>query len=67
MSTTEIYERISWKTVICYGVGHFLNDMTAACWFNYLLVFLIQVTQHSPTAAGIVMLSGTSFKSNKKN
>lgn len=33
----------SWITVGSYGVGHFLNDMTAACWFNYLLVFLTEV------------------------
>jgi Na+/melibiose symporter-like transporter len=30
-------------TVFCYGVGHFLNDMTGACWFNYLLYYLITV------------------------
>ena len=23
-----------------YGMGHFLNDLTAACWFNFLLVYL---------------------------
>jgi hypothetical protein len=23
-----------------YGVGHFLNDLTAACWFNFLLIYL---------------------------
>jgi len=46
------------KIVFCYGVGHFLNDMTSACWFNYLLVFLVQVVGHSPTQAGLVLLSG---------
>lgn len=49
---------VSRITVVCYGVGHFLNDMTSACWFNYLLVFLIQVVNLSPSGAGIVMLSG---------
>lgn len=28
-----------------YGMGHFLNDMTATCWFNYLLFFLTEVVQ----------------------
>lgn len=26
-----------------YGVGHFLNDLCAACWFNYLLYYLVSV------------------------
>lgn len=26
-----------------YGVGHFLNDLCAACWFNYLLYYLKSV------------------------
>lgn len=26
-----------------YGVGHFINDLVAACWFNYLLYFLNKV------------------------
>lgn len=28
-----------------YGVGHFINDMMATCWFNYLLFFLTEVVQ----------------------
>lgn len=30
-------------SVYCYGVGHMLNDITAACWFTYLLVFLSDI------------------------
>lgn len=26
-----------------FSVGHVLNDMTAACWFSYLLIMLTQV------------------------
>lgn len=26
--------------VLAYAHGHILNDMCAACWFTYLLVFL---------------------------
>jgi Na+/melibiose symporter-like transporter len=39
-----------------YGVGHFLNDLTAACWFNYLLFFLQTVVKTS--AAPIALLVG---------
>lgn len=40
-----------------YGVGHMLNDITSACWFTYLLVFLTDIGL-SPRDAAIVMLSG---------
>ncbi|XP_010544514.1 PREDICTED: major facilitator superfamily domain-containing protein 12 [Tarenaya hassleriana] len=43
--------------VFFYGVGHMLNDITASCWFTYLLLFLTQIGL-SPTDAAIVMLSG---------
>ena len=29
--------------VFVYGVGHMLNDITSACWFTYLLVFLTDI------------------------
>lgn len=29
--------------VLSYGVGHMLNDITSACWFTYLLLFLQQI------------------------
>ena len=29
--------------VIGYSVGHFQNDLCAACWFNYLLYFMKNV------------------------
>jgi Na+/melibiose symporter-like transporter len=38
--------------IIGYGVGHFVNDLVAACWFNYLFFFLKKVvkTQAAPSA-----------------
>lgn len=30
-------------SVFYYGVGHMLNDITSACWFTYLLVFLTEI------------------------
>lgn len=29
--------------VLYYGAGHMLNDITSACWFTYLLLFLTQI------------------------
>ncbi|KAK4835903.1 hypothetical protein QYF36_016051 [Acer negundo] len=45
------------RSVTYYGTGHMLNDITAACWFTYLLLFLTDIGL-SPRAAAAVMLSG---------
>jgi Na+/melibiose symporter-like transporter len=48
--------------IIGYGVGHFLNDLAGACWFNYLLYFLKNIVfstyTNSGFYAGLVLLSG---------
>lgn len=31
------------RAVLCYGTGHMLNDLTAACWFTYLLISLTDI------------------------
>lgn len=31
------------RYVFYYGVGHMLNDITSACWFTYLLLFLTEI------------------------
>lgn len=45
-----------------YGVGHFINDLTAACWFNFLLIYLTSINPIDSVNpgfyAGLVMLSG---------
>jgi Na+/melibiose symporter-like transporter len=28
-----------------YAVGHFINDLVVACWFNFLLFFLKRVAE----------------------
>ncbi|PKU86643.1 major facilitator superfamily domain-containing protein 12 [Dendrobium catenatum] len=43
--------------ILVYGAGHMLNDITSACWFTYLLLFLTDLGL-SPRDAAIVMLSG---------
>jgi Na+/melibiose symporter-like transporter len=45
-------------TMGIYGTGHVLNDLAAACWFNYLLYFLAEVLDIGGAAAGGVMLAG---------
>ncbi len=37
-----------------YGIGHFLNDLVAACWFNYLFFFLKRVVE-TPFAAYAIL------------
>ncbi|KAJ4769549.1 Major facilitator superfamily protein [Rhynchospora pubera] len=51
---TEPLGRLS---ILSYGSGHMLNDITSSCWFTYLLLFLTDVGL-SPSNAAIVMLSG---------
>lgn len=36
-------EALPRRAILCYGTGHMLNDLTAACWFTYLLIFLTDV------------------------
>ncbi|KAJ6670544.1 MAJOR FACILITATOR SUPERFAMILY DOMAIN-CONTAINING PROTEIN [Salix viminalis] len=45
------------SSVFYYGFGHMLNDITAACWFTYLLLFLTEIGL-SPRDAAITMLAG---------
>lgn len=53
----QLDEPLGRVSIISYGSGHMLNDITSSCWFTYLLVFLTDVGL-SPGDAAIVMLSG---------
>ncbi|KAF3682775.1 putative major facilitator superfamily domain-containing protein 12-like, partial [Capsicum annuum] len=44
-------------SVFTYGVGHMLNDITAACWYTYLLLYLTDIGL-SPSNAATVTLTG---------
>ena len=37
-----------------YGVGHFINDLVAACWFNYLFFFLQHIVKTEAASAAIL-------------
>lgn len=49
---------LTWRTRICYGVGHVLNDLCASMWFTYLLVYLHKVVKFSNASAGTLLLIG---------
>lgn len=50
------FDDLSGMQVWAYGMGHYLNDLVAACWFNYLFFYLKSVVQ--TPAASVAMLSG---------
>ncbi|KAL6856169.1 hypothetical protein ACP4OV_018971 [Aristida adscensionis] len=56
-SETQLDEPLGRVSILSYGSGHMLNDITSSCWFTYLLVFLTDVGL-SPSDAAVVMLSG---------
>lgn len=37
-----------------YGVGHFINDLSAGCWFNYLFYFLTKIVNTKFAATAIL-------------
>lgn len=50
-------EPLQRRSIFFYGIGHMLNDLTSACWFTYLLMFLTEIGL-TPRDAATVMLSG---------
>ncbi len=47
---------LSRRSFASFSVGHVMNDMAAACWFTYLLVFLQKVPNlHSYEAAAVLL------------
>lgn len=43
---------------IAYGIGHVYNDICAAIWFSYALIFLQLVANTGPLLAGILLFIG---------
>ena len=50
------FDGLSKVHIWAYGVGHFINDLAAGCWFNYLFYFLRRVVQTD--SASTAILSG---------
>jgi len=43
---------------IAYGFGHVFNDITAAIWFSYTMVFMQNVVGIPATTAGFLLFFG---------
>ncbi|KAM4887379.1 major facilitator superfamily domain-containing protein 12 [Thomomys bottae] len=43
---------------LSFAVGHFLNDLSAAMWFSYLLLYLRAVRAYGSRGAGALLLLG---------
>ena len=50
--------RVSWPKRIGYGTGHVLNDMCAAMWFTYLLIYFHKVLGFEHILAGALLTTG---------
>lgn len=46
------------KQRMAFSVGHVLNDLCAAIWFSYLLVYMHYVNKFHSTVAGVLLLIG---------
>lgn len=42
------------RHIWAYGIGHFVNDLVAACWFNYLFFFLKKVVNTEAAASALL-------------
>lgn len=50
--------RIATSTKFAYALGHVFNDLAAAMWFTYTLIYLQRVALLEPVIAGALMLLG---------
>ena len=55
---TSVPLTLSLSATLCYGVGHFYNDLCACIWFTYLMLFLQKVLKFRSWRAGLLMLIG---------
>lgn len=54
----ETKRRLSLTQRAAYGVGHIMNDVCAAMWFSYTLLFFQVVLGMPPALAGLMLLIG---------
>jgi len=50
--------KIATSTKIAYALGHIFNDLAAAMWFSYTLIYLQRVAFLEPIVAGALLLLG---------
>jgi hypothetical protein len=46
------FDSLTNMNIFGYGVGHFINDLAAAGWFNYLTIYLKSINPIDPYNAG---------------
>jgi Na+/melibiose symporter-like transporter len=57
---TPLVDRtVSLTTRTAYALGHVFNDLAAAMWFSYTLLFLQRVALLEPLTAGSLLLLGS--------
>lgn len=57
-NTPLVQSKISRSTKFSYALAHVFNDLAAAMWFSYTLLFLQRVSLLQPVVAGALMLLG---------
>ncbi|XP_070151213.1 major facilitator superfamily domain-containing protein 12 isoform X2 [Polyergus mexicanus] len=50
--------KIATSTKLAYALGHVFNDLAAAMWFSYTLIYLQRVALLEPIVAGALLLLG---------
>ncbi|XP_066589941.1 major facilitator superfamily domain-containing protein 12-like [Prorops nasuta] len=50
--------KVSTSTKLAYSLGHIFNDLAAAMWFSYTLIYLQRVALLEPVTAGALLLLG---------
>lgn len=50
--------RLATSTKLAYALGHIFNDLAAAMWFSYTLIYLQRVALLKPIIAGACLLLG---------
>ncbi|XP_076266075.1 major facilitator superfamily domain-containing protein 12-like [Rhynchophorus ferrugineus] len=53
-----VSKNLPFRIYVAYGLGHILNDVCAAMWFSYLLVFFHLVLKFKNNEAGALLLVG---------
>ncbi|EFN89248.1 Uncharacterized MFS-type transporter C19orf28 [Harpegnathos saltator] len=56
--TPLVEGRITMPTKLAYALGHIFNDLAAAMWFSYTLIYLQRVVLLQPIIAGGLLLLG---------
>lgn len=50
--------KVAIATRYAYALGHIFNDLAAAMWFSYTLLFLQRISLIQPVVAGALLLLG---------